>query len=136
MIKAAMLQKLMGVSYERLTFHRIGSRCRRDFMGIGPLALRPAKAPFRTVPTGQYQKDKLQNPGANKPGAESGGKVRFDRTFVVAYIHNPTDSSLLNDPGGVICRTLKKPGLSCSFRFGGRRRVFPAIRWVQRLPEW
>lgn len=47
----------------------------------------------------------------------------FDSTPVEAHIHHPSDSSLLNDLVGVICRDIHKADLPKSLRYRDRRRV-------------
>ena len=127
-IKAAVLQKLMGVSYERLAFHLIDSRCCREFMELGPFDTAPSKSTLQdnikkvSFRTWEHINLALMDFAKHK-GIENGCKMRFDSTFVESNIHHPTDSSLLSDLVRVICRTLKKSGLPGSFRFRDRRRI-------------
>ena len=127
-IKAALLQKLMGVSYERLAFHLIDSRCCRDFMRLGPFDQAPGKSALQdnikkiSFKTWEGINQVLMD-WAKEKGIENGGKMRFDSTFIEANIHHPTDSSLLNDLVRVICRSLKKSSLPGSYCFRDRRRV-------------
>ena len=127
-VKAAVLQKLMGVSYERLAFHLIDSRCCREFIGLGPFDKAPGKSALQdNIKKISFKTwegiNRVLMDWAKEQGIENGSKMRFDSTFIEANIHHPTDSSLLNDLVRVICRTLKKSGLPKSFRLRDRRRV-------------
>jgi len=127
-VKAAVLQKVLGISYERLAFHLVDSASCRLFLGLGP---------FDTAPSASTLQDNISRLGAHtwesinrvlikwaqKTGIENGRKMRFDSTAVQAHIHYPTDSSLLGDLVRVICRSIKKAGLPKSMACRDRRRV-------------
>ena len=88
-IKAAVLQKLMGVSYERLAFHLIDSRCCRDFrhfsgesvglLGLGSVLFGNGRFLKPRQPLGYIQAQTGQDkqhqrhilPGADRPGVEN-----------------------------------------------------------------
>lgn len=127
-VKAVVLQKLMGVSYERLAFHLFDSRCCRRFMRLGPFDPGPSASALQdniSLLTAQTWEaiNRVIIGWAKDMAIETGHKMRFDSTTVETNIHRPSDSSLLNDLVRVICRTLKKSGLPKSFRFRDRRRV-------------
>lgn len=127
-VKAAVLQKLMGVSFEKLAFHLSDSCSCRAFMAMGPFDKAPGASTLQqnvsTIKARTWEAiNRLLMDWAKVNGIEAGGKMRFDCTTVEANIHRPTDSSLLNDLVRVICRTLKESGLPKSFRFRDRRKV-------------
>jgi len=127
-VKAGVLQKLMGVSFHKLAFHLADSFSCRAFMAMGPFDKAPSASALQenisTVKARTWEAiNRLLMDWAKSNCIETGAKMRFDCTPVEANIHRPTDSSLLNDLVRVICRTLKKSGLPKSFRFRDRRRV-------------
>jgi len=127
-VKAAVLQKLMGVSFQKLAFHLADSYSCRAFMAMGPFDRAPGASTLQENVSAIQARtweaiNRLLMGWAKVNGIEAGGKMRFDRTPVEANIHRPTDSSILNDLVRVICRTLKKARLPKSFRFQDRRRV-------------
>jgi len=127
-VKAAVLHKLMGVSYERLAFHLFDSVSCRLFLGFGPFDTGPSASALQdnvsrlSVRTWEAINRVLVK-WAQKEGIEAGRKMRFDSTPVEADIHHPTDSSLLNDLVRAICRDIHKAGLPKSLRCRDRRRV-------------
>jgi IS5 family transposase len=127
-VKAAVLQKILGVSYRRLAFHLIDSTCCRRFMGLGPFDTAWGKSCLqdnisRISPRSFEAVNRVLMNLARQQGVEAGTKMRFDRTFVEADIHQPRDSSLLDDLVRVICRTVKKAELPKSLRCRDRRKV-------------
>lgn len=127
-VKAAVLQKLMRVSYERLAFHLCDSDCCRGFMKLGAFEQCPSASALqdnisRVSPQTWEAINRIIVGWAKDMAIETGGKMRFDSTPVEANIHRPSDSALLFDLVRVICRTLKKSGLPKSFSFRDRRRV-------------
>lgn len=127
-IKAAVLQKMLGVSYERLAFHLADSTSCRRFLGLGSFDIAPSASALqdnisRLSPSTWESINRVLIKWAQKAGIEPGRKMRFDSTAVAANIHHPTDSSLLNDLVRVICRSIKKAGLPKSMVCRDRRRV-------------
>lgn len=127
-VKASVLQKLMGVSFEKLAFHLADSHSCRAFMAMGPFDKAPGASTLQenvsAIKARTWEAiNRVLMEWAKANGIEPGCKMRFDCTAVEANIHRPTDSSLLNDLVRVICRTLQKAGLPKSFRFRDRRRV-------------
>jgi IS5 family transposase len=127
-VKAAVLHKLVGVSYERLAFHLFDSKSCRLFLGLGPFDTGPSASALqdnisrlRAVTWEAINRVLVQ--WAQREGIEAGRRMRFDSTPVEAHIHHPSDSSLLNDLVKVICRSVKKAELPKSLRCRDRRRV-------------
>ncbi|MGD8563676.1 MAG: ISNCY family transposase [Desulfarculaceae bacterium] len=127
-VKAAVLQKVLGASYERLAFHLADSASCRRFLGLGPFDIAPSASALqdnvsRLKPRTWESINRVLMKWAQEAGIEKGRKMRFDSTAVEADIHHPTDSSLLSDLVRVICRLVKKAGLPKSLRCRDRRRV-------------
>jgi len=127
-VKAAVLHKVMGLSYERLAFHLADSASCRLFLGLGPFDGGPSASALqdnvsRLRPHTWEAINRVLMKWAQRAGIENGRKMRFDSTSVEADIHHPTDSSLLEDLVRVICRSVKKAGLPKSLRCRDRRRV-------------
>eukprot|EP01022_Parablepharisma_sp_SALTPOND_P020142 TRINITY_DN3583_c0_g2_i2.p2 TRINITY_DN3583_c0_g2~~TRINITY_DN3583_c0_g2_i2.p2 ORF type:complete len:445 (-),score=122.16 TRINITY_DN3583_c0_g2_i2:445-1779(-) len=127
-VKAAVLHKVMGVSYERLAFHLFDSASCRLFLGLGPFDRGPSASALQDnisrLRAGTWEAiNRVLVKWAQKEGIEAGRKMRFDSTPVEANIHHPSDSSLLGDLVRVICRSVKKADLPRSLRCRDRRRV-------------
>lgn len=127
-VKAAMVQKLMRLSYERLSFHLADSVSCRRFVGLGLAQSAPSASALqdniKRIKPGTWERiNRLLVKWAADKGIEKGRKVRIDSTPVEANIHHPTDDSLLADLIRVICRTLKKAGLPKNFSFRDRGKV-------------
>jgi hypothetical protein len=111
-VKAAVLQKVLGASYERLAFHLADSASCRRFLGLGPFDAAPSASALqdnvsRLRPRTWESINRVLIKWAQEAGIENGRKMRFDSTAVEADIHHPTDSSLLGDLVRVICRHQK-----------------------------
>jgi IS5 family transposase len=127
-VKAAVLQKVLGASYERLAFHLADSGSCRRFLGLGPFDAAPSASALqdnvsRLRPRTWESINRVLIKWAQEVGIENGRKMRFDSTGVETDIHRPTDSSLLGDLVRVICRSIKKAGLPKSMICRDRRRV-------------
>jgi len=127
-VKAAVLHKVLGVSYERLAFNLADSTSCRRFLGMGPFDAAPSASALqnnisRLKACTWEGINRVLIDWANKAGIETGRKMRFDSTPVEADIHHPTDSSLLSDLVRVICRDIKKADLPKSLRCRDRRRM-------------
>ena len=97
-IKAAVLQKILGVSYERLAFHLADSTSCRRFLGLGSFDAAPSASALqdnvsRLSPRTWESINRALVKWAQKAGIDSGRKMRFDSTAVAANIYHPTDSS-------------------------------------------
>lgn len=127
-VKAALLQKLLRLPYQRLAFHLADSVSCRRFMGLGFGQGAPSASALqdnikRIKPETFERINRLLVKWAEKMDIEKGRKVRIDSTAVEANIHHPSDASLLADLVRVICRNLKKAGLPKTFSFRDRRKV-------------
>lgn len=127
-VKAAVLYKVLGESYQRLAFHLADSVSCRRFLGLGPFDAGPSASALQdnvsrlSVRTWESINQALVK-WAQQVGIEAGRKMRFDSTAVQTHVHHPTDSSLLWDLVRVICRLIKKAGLPKSLRCRDRRRT-------------
>ena len=127
-VKAAVLHKVMGLSYERMAFHLFDSVSCRLFVGLGHFDDGPSASALQDnishLRASTWEAiNRVLVKWAQKEGIEAGRKMRFDSTPVEAHIHHPTDSSLLNDLVRVICRDIHKANLPKSLRCRDRRRV-------------
>jgi transposase, IS5 family len=127
-VKTAVLQKVLGASYERLAFHLADSASCRRFLGLGPFDAAPSASALqdnvsRLRPRTWEAINRVLIKWAQEAEIENGRKMRFDCTAVEANIHPPTDSSLLSDLVRVICRAIKKAALPKSMVCRDRRRV-------------
>jgi IS5 family transposase len=110
-LRAAMLKQMHGWSYEDLAFALADSPTFRTFCRIGFMDRAPKKAALaanikRVRPETFEQVNRMTVAKANDAGVEKGKKVRIDSTVIESNIHDPLDSSLLNDVVRVLTRLL------------------------------
>lgn len=110
-LRAALLKQMHGWSYHDLAFHLADSPTFRTFCRIGFVDRAPKKAALaanikRVKPETFEQVNRMIVAKANEVGLEKGKKVRIDSTVIDSNIHDPLDSSLLNDVVRVLTRIL------------------------------
>jgi IS5 family transposase len=110
-LRAALLKQMHGWSYEDLAFALADSPTFRTFCRIGFVDRAPKKAALaanikRVKPETFEQVNRMIVAKANAAGVETGKKVRIDSTVIDSNIHDPLDSSLLNDVVRVLTRLL------------------------------
>lgn len=110
-LRAAVLKQMHSWSYEDLAFALADSPTFRTFCRIGFVDRAPKKAALaanikRVKPETFEQVNRMVVAKANDAGVEKGKKVRIDSTVIDSNIHDPLDSSLLNDVVRVLTRIL------------------------------
>jgi IS5 family transposase len=110
-LRAALLKQMHGWSYDELAFALADSPTFRTFCRIGFVDRAPKKAALaanikRVRPETFEQFNRMTMAKANDAGVEKGKKVRIDSTVIESNIHDPLDSSLLNDVVRVLTRLL------------------------------
>ena len=147
-LRAAMLKQMHGWSYEDLAFALADSPTFRTFCRIGFVDRAPKKAALaenikRVKPETFEQINRMIVAKANETGVEKGKKVRIDSTVIESNIHDPLDSSLLNDVVRVLTRLLSQGAkLSDGFRFSNhtkraKRRMLDVVNarsMAKRVP--
>lgn len=110
-LRAALLKQMHSWSYEDLAFVLADSPTFRTFCRIGFVDRAPKKATLaanikRVRPETFEHVNRLIIAKAKDAGVENGKKVRIDSTVIESNIHDPLDSSLLNDVVRVLTRVL------------------------------
>lgn len=128
-LRAAIVKRMFGYSYERLPFHLMDSISLRAFCRIGiadkgfkKSAL--AKNIKRISPATWEQINRMLVHHGNEQKVERGRQARFDCTVMESNIHAPTDSTLLFDCVRVLARglnALRQLGVKVLFTDHGRR---------------
>lgn len=126
-LRAIIVRQMNGFSYEQLAFHLEDSATYRRFCRIG-FADKPPSADtlqrnikkVRAETLEAFNKLLMQLAGEN--GIEDGAKIRADCTVTETNIHEPTDSSLLDDCVRVLARILKRAAELASFPFTDHHR--------------
>lgn len=147
-LRAALLKQMHGWSYEELAFALADSPTFRTFCRIGFVDRAPKKAALaanikRVKPETFEQVNRMTVAKANDAGVEKGKKVRIDSTVIESNIHDPLDSSLLNDVVRVLTRVLGQGAeFSNAVRFSdhtkrAKRRMLDVVNarsMAQRVP--
>jgi len=148
-LRALIVKQMNGFSYEELAFHLADSNCYRNFCRLGimeePQSRSTLQRNIKRVKAETLEKINRQLMlRAAELGIENGKKVRSDCTVVDAWIHEPTDSSLLWDCVRVLARELDKGLEFTSLNFSDHRRrakkrmtdIFGAKRMEQRIAPY
>jgi IS5 family transposase len=110
-LRAALVKRLTGLSYEALAFCLADSTTYRSFIGLGFAQSPPNKSTLqrnikRIQPATWEAMNQKVIIKAQDLGIERGRQVRSDCTVVESNIHHPTDSSLLWDCARVLARLM------------------------------
>jgi IS5 family transposase len=146
-LRAALLKQMHGWSYEDLAFALADSPTFRTFCRIGFVDRAPKKATLaanikRVKPETFEQINRMTLAKANETGVEKGKKVRIDSTVIESNIHDPLDSSLLNDVVRVLTRLLDQGAKFSDYRFSdhtkrAKRRMLDIVNarsMARRVP--
>ncbi|MDQ3519267.1 MAG: hypothetical protein M3466_12790 [Gemmatimonadota bacterium] len=101
-IRIALVRQMNGWTYAELAFHLADSASYGTFCRVGTLSGTPSKSAVaanlrKLRPETLHEINQLIVLIAARLGLERGRKVRIDSTVVEAWVHAPTDSSLLFD---------------------------------------
>lgn len=101
-IRIALVRQMNGWTYAELAFHLADSASYGAFCRVGTLSGTPSKSTVaanlrKLRPETLHQINQLIVLSAERLGIERGRTVRIDSTVVEAWVHAPTDSSLLLD---------------------------------------
>jgi IS5 family transposase len=141
-LRAAIVKRMFGYSYERLPFHLMDSISLRAFCRIGiadkgfkKSAL--AKNIKRISPATWEQINRMLVVHGKEQKVEKGRQARFDCTVMESNIHPPTDSTLLFDCVRVLARglnALRQLGVKVLFTDHGRRakRRVLAVQYAKK----
>ncbi len=112
-IRIALVRQMNSWTYAELAFHLADSVSYRSFCRLGALSARPSKSALaanlrklRTETLHRINQLVVTSPVARQ--IESGRTVRIDSTVIEAWVHAPTDSSLLFDGVRVLLRLLRR----------------------------
>ena len=112
-LRAAIVMRLYGFTYEQLAFHTYDSRCLRRFCRIGfagkGFKKSALNANIKSISEQTWEvifRDLLGH--AKQENIEKGRKVRIDSTVVESNIHKPFDSVQLFDCVRVLTRLLQR----------------------------
>lgn len=146
-LRALIIKQMNDFSYDELAFHLMDSNCYRRFCRLGLATNTPSRSTLqrnikRVEPETLEKINRLLMKHAAKKGIEKGRKIRTDCTVVDAWIHEPTDSSLLWDCARVLARNLQDGRELTSYVFSDHRRrakrrameIFAAKRMAARVP--
>jgi IS5 family transposase len=128
-LRAAIVKRMFGYSYELLPFHLMDSISLRAFcrVGIADKGFKKsaiAKNIKRISPASWEQINRMLVHYGNEQKVEKGRQARFDCTVMESNIHAPTDSTLLFDCVRVLARVLnalRQHGVKVHFTDHGRR---------------
>lgn len=141
-LRAAIVKRMFGYSYELLPFHLTDSISLRAFCRIGiadkgfkKSAL--AKNIKRISPATWEQINRMLVVHGSEQKVEKGRQARFDCTVMESNIHPPTDSTLLFDCVRVLARmlnALRELGVKVYFTDHGRRakRRVLAVQYAKK----
>lgn len=112
-LRALIIKQMQDFSYEELEFHLADSATFRAFCGLGIADAGPSRSTLhRNIKAISEQTleeiHRLIVAYAKREGIDDGERIRVDSTVVNAAIHQPTDSSLLNDSVRVLSRLLRR----------------------------
>jgi IS5 family transposase len=141
-LRAAIIKRMFGYSYERLPFHLMDSISLRAFcrVGIADKGFKKsaiAKNIKRISPASWEQINRMLVHYGNEQKVEKGRQARFDCTVMESNIHAPTDSTLLFDCVRVLARLLNalgQRGVKVPFTDHGRRakRRLLAVQYAKK----
>lgn len=144
-LRAAIVKRMFGYSYELLPFHLMDSISLRAFcrMGIADKGFKKsalAKNIKQISPATWEQINRILVNHGKKQKVEKGRKMRFDCTVVESNIHPPTDSTLLFDSVRVLARMLdfiRKRGVRLPFTDHRRRakRRMLAVQYAKNQSQ-
>jgi IS5 family transposase len=128
-LRAAVVKRMFGYSYELLPFHLMDSISLRAFcrVGIADKGFKKsaiAKNIKRISPASWEQINRMLVHHGKEQKVEKGRQARFDCTVMESNIHAPTDSTLLFDCVRVLARVLNalgQRGVKVPFTDHGRR---------------
>lgn len=112
-LRIALVRQMNMWTYAELSFHLADSASYRTFCRVSPLGVQPSKSALAAnlrklrPATLQAINDLLVTSAAARQ-IESGRTVRIDSTVVEAWVHAPSDSSLLYDGIRVLLRLLRR----------------------------
>jgi len=141
-LRALVLKKVRGLTYDELEFHLKDSRTFRWFVGFG-LDEPPPSGSTLQANIARIQPATLQKINetlclwARRCGVEDGQRIRTDCTVVESNIHYPSDSSLLLDVVTTAVRlmgaaVLLMPGLEFSDHTRAAKRRAMEINYARR----
>ena len=112
-LRATIVKKIEGFSYDDLAFHIIDSRCYRTFCRIGVTHKGFKKSALnsniKALSAETWEAiNRILDAWAAEQGIEKGREVRMDCTVTESNIHEPSDSSLLWDGVQVLSRMLSQ----------------------------
>jgi len=140
-LRAMVVKQLNGFSYDELAFHLVDSTSYRSFCRIGFVDTVPsAKTLQRNIkkvrPETLEVVNRLLVEVAQRRGVERGAMMRGDCTVTESNIHEPADSSLLDDCVRVLTRLMRRTTEVASFVFSDHtkraRRRSIAIQYAAR----
>jgi len=140
-LRAMVIKQLNGFSYEELASHLVDSTTYRSFCRIGFVDTVPsAKTLQRNIkkvrPETLEVVNRLLMGVAQRRAMERGAKMRGDCTVTESNIHQPTDSSLLDDCVRVLTRLMHRATEIVSLAFSDHtkraRRRSIAIQYAAR----
>lgn len=135
-LRALLVKKLYGFSYEGLAFHLRDSRTFSAFCGYGPLTELPSRSTLaENIGKVRAETWKALSQAvvayAIEEGMEDGLKVRIDAMVTETNIHEPSDSHQLWDGVRVVTRLLKR----AEERFGFEAWSDHTLRAKRRMWE-
>lgn len=128
-LRCAILKRMHGFSYTKLSFHLADSESFKEFARIGygkKLSRSTLQDNISRISAGTWEAiNRILLGHAREKEVETGRKVRGDCTVVETHIHKPHDSGQLWDCVRVVTRTLKKLNqerLAVALKFRDHRR--------------
>jgi transposase, IS5 family len=112
-LRALIVKQMNGYSYDELAFHLADSAtyqrfCRIGFCDTVPSAKTLQRNFKRVRPETLEAANRVLMRAAQRHGVELGDKLRGDCTVTKSNIHEPTDSSLLDDCVRVLTRAMHR----------------------------
>lgn len=128
-LRCAILKRMHGFSYTRLSFHLTDSESFKEFARIGfrkRIQRSTVHDNIKRISAGTWEAiNRILLGHARYKEVEAGRKVRGDCTVVETHIHKPHDSGQLWDCVRVVTRTIKKLNqkrMSGALKFQDHRR--------------
>lgn len=142
-IRAAIVQKTMGLTYDQLAFSIEDSSSVQAFTRLDrPPSASALQAAISQIKAGTWEKiNHSLLASAARDGLEQGRKTRTDATVMDSTIHEPSDSSLLEDGQRLMIRLLRTGkeklgmGMSCSDHARICRKLVRQIQGSGKKPE-
>lgn len=126
-IRAAIVQKTMGLTYDQLAFSIEDSLSVQAFTRLDrPPSASALQAAISRIKAGTWEKiNHSLLASAARDGLEQGRKTRTDATVMDSPIHEPSDSSLLEDGLRLMLRQLRigNEKLAMGMRWSDHRRI-------------